>query len=98
MAKKKMKNIPIINRELAWLSFNETVLNEAVDASNPLIERLRFLGIVSNNRDEFFRVRVATIKRLIKLGKRGKEILGEDPSDLLLKIQKQIILQQKKFS
>jgi polyphosphate kinase len=97
MAKKKMKNIPITNRELAWLSFNETVLNEAVDATNPLIERLRFLGIVSNNRDEFFRVRVATVKRLIKLGKRGAEILGEDPSNLLLKIQRQIILQQKKF-
>ncbi len=92
-----MKSIPIINRELAWLSFNETVLNEAVDNSNPLIERLRFLGIVSNNRDEFFRVRVATIKRLMKLGKRGVEILGEDPNNLLLKIQRQIILQQKKF-
>ncbi len=92
-----MKNIPITNRELAWLSFNETVLNEAVDTSNPLIERLRFLGIVSNNRDEFFRVRVATVKRLIKLGKRGADILGEDPNTLLLKIQRQIILQQKKF-
>ena len=51
------------NKELSWLSFNERVLQEAADKSVPLIERIRFLGIYSSNLDEFFRVRVAKIRR-----------------------------------
>ena len=56
-------------KELSWLSFNERVLQEAADERNPLIERLRFLGIYSNNMDEFYRVRVADVKRRILLKK-----------------------------
>lgn len=54
-----------IEKELSWLSFNERVLQEAADKSNPLIERIRFLGIYSSNMDEFYKVRFADVKRRI---------------------------------
>jgi polyphosphate kinase len=65
-----------INRDLSWLKFNARVLQEANDASVPLIERLRFLGIFSNNLDEFFKVRYAAIKRIVDAGKVGRSELG----------------------
>lgn len=92
-----IKHVELLNRELSWLSFNERVLQEAEDKTNPLIERMKFMGIFSNNRDEFFRVRVATVKRMVKLGRRAKDILGEDPEILLGKIQKTVIGQTNKF-
>jgi polyphosphate kinase len=91
------QKIPHINREISWLSFNERVLQEASDSSTPLIERLKFLGIFSNNRDEFYRVRVATINRLSKLGKKAIAVYGDDPRDLLQKLQKKVITQQQRF-
>jgi polyphosphate kinase len=93
----KKSKIPHINREISWLSFNERVLQEASDPSTPLIERLKFLGIFSNNRDEFYRVRVATINRLTKLGKKAIDIYGDDPKELLQKLQRKVIAQQQNF-
>ena len=59
-----MKKFEFKNRELSWLEFNERVLQEAQDKTVPIIERIRFIGIFSNNLDEFFKVRYATVKRI----------------------------------
>ena len=75
-----------INRELSWLQFNHRVLQEAADETVPLIERLRFLGIFSNNLDEFFKVRYATVKRIDYAGKAGKSQLGGIKASELLEI------------
>jgi len=93
----KSKVFPYINREISWLSFNERVLQEAADKTTPLLERLKFLGIFSNNRDEFYRVRVATVKRLAKIGKKALAVYDEDPKDLLIRLQRRVIEQQNKF-
>lgn len=73
-----------IDREMSWLAFNARVLQEAADIRVPLLDRLRFLGIFSNNLDEFFRVRYAAIRRLKMDGKSGKKLLGGITSDELL--------------
>ena len=83
------------NRELSWLQFNARVLQEAEDSTVPLVERLRFLGIFSNNLDEFFKVRYASIKRIVETRAEGRSILGNiDPEFLLEKITNVVINQQ----
>lgn len=95
MANQKRKTIP---RDISWLSFNGRVLQEAGDLTVPLRERIRFLGIFSNNLDEFFRVRVATLKRMIQYGNKAKMHLETDPETILEEIQMTVLNQQSEFN
>ncbi|APY07021.1 polyphosphate kinase 1 [Winogradskyella sp. J14-2] len=93
----KYKNT-YINRELSWLQFNARVLQEAADEHVPLIERLRFLGIFSNNLDEFFKVRYATVKRIYDAGKGGKSELGGIKAGELLEEITEVVIEQQRES
>ncbi len=93
-----MKSLPYTNRDISWLSFNYRVLQEAKDPAVPLLERLKFLAIYSSNLDEFFRIRVAGIRKLKKVGKKTKAQLGFDPSTLLKEVHKVVNHQQLEFA
>ena len=81
-------------RELSWLSFNARVLQEAADSNVPVIQRLRYLGIFSNNLDEFFRVRVAEVRRLVSLAGSNNR---QQYTDLLEEINRRVVALQKEF-
>ena len=87
-----------INRDISWLAFNGRVLQEAADEENHIYDRLRFLGIFSNNLDEFFRVRVATLNRMTRTaGNKLKMHMEENPEKILASIMSIVLTQQQQF-
>lgn len=90
--------IPFRSKEVSWLAFNARVLQEGADPEVPLLERIRFLGIYSSNLDEFFRVRVATLKRLTLLGDHWKELSIPDPHATLREVNAMVAKQARDFN
>jgi polyphosphate kinase len=87
-----------ITRDISWLAFNGRVLQEAGDETVPLYERIKFLGIFSSNLDEFFRVRVATLKRMIRFGSKANIHLEHSPEAILEEINFKVTRQQNQFN
>ncbi len=92
------KSIPYIHRDISWLDFNYRVLQEAMDPSVPLFERIKFLAIYSNNLDEFFRVRVANNRNLFRIGKKTRKKLDFDPKHILKEVVQKVNDQQLIFN
>jgi len=86
-----------LDRETSWLGFAGRVLQEAEDPSVPLFERLFFCGIFSSNLDEYFRVRVASLRSLLRMGRGDKAKLGIDPHRLLHDIHRIVLDQQERY-
>ncbi|MEO6894761.1 MAG: polyphosphate kinase 1, partial [Ginsengibacter sp.] len=93
-----MSKRKFITRDISWLAFNGRVLQEAADETVPLIERIKFLGIFSSNLDEFFRVRVATLKRMIQFGNKANIHLEHSPEAILEEINFKVAQQQNQFN
>ncbi len=93
-----MEEKHFIARDISWLSFNYRVLQEAKDPSVPLFERIKFLAIYSSNLDEFFRVRMANHRNLLRVGKKTKRELDISPKNTVRTIQRIVNLQQEEFS
>jgi len=91
-------NIPYIHRDISWLSFNYRVLQEAKDPGVPLLERIKFLAIFSNNIGEFFKVRVANHRNLLRVGKKTKKELEVDPKKILKEILEIVNIHFEEFS
>ncbi len=91
-------NLPYIHRDISWLSFNYRVLQEAMDPSVPLFERIKFLAIYSSNLDEFFRVRMANHRSLLRVSKKTKRELEISPKIIVREIQKIVNKQQEEFN
>ena len=89
---------PYLHRDISWLSFNHRVLQEAEDPSVPLLEKIKFLAIYSSNLNEFFRIRVANHRNLVRLGKKTKKKLEFDPKSVLKEILNILNEQQLEFS
>ncbi|MCB1231896.1 MAG: polyphosphate kinase 1 [Verrucomicrobiae bacterium] len=90
--------IPFRSKETSWLAFNARVLQEGTNPEVPLLERIKFLGIYSSNMDEFFRVRVATLKRLTMLGTRWRELNIPDPNETLREVNAMVADQARDFN
>lgn len=90
--------IPFHSKETSWLAFNARVLQEGTNPEVPLLERVKFLGIYSSNMDEFFRVRVATLKRLTMLGSRWRELNIPDPNVTLREVNSMVADQARDFN
>lgn len=95
---KKFDKFYYSERDISWLSFNERVLQEAADTRVPMIERLKFLSIFSSNMDEFFRVRVASLRRMLKVKEKSLLPYQNHPLHVIEEIQKIVLQQQEKFS
>lgn len=91
------ENLRLKNRDLSWLAFNHRVLQEAADPTVPLYERIKFLAIWSSNLDEFFRVRVASMRAFQRLKKKTQKKLDVEPDKLLKRLLKAVTLQQEEF-
>jgi len=89
---------PYIHRDLSWLGFNYRVLQETKDPSVPLFERVKFMAIYSSNLDEFFRVRVANHRNLVRAGKKAKASIDFDPQEILEEILRIVNSQQEELS